>query len=203
MTQRAITTAEVINRGLDRRLLSLRTSFPGIVLKYDAATQLADIQPCPIDRIENEDGTESAFRPPVIPNVPVSHPYGGGMFVHVPLAVGDEVWIVCTDRALDTWLDRGGEYTPEDMRSHSLKDAWAYPGAHSLKTPLQGVDANVITIGSNAGTSQFVALANKVQAALEVIKTAANSNPAIYSAFATALAAVDTDVASATVKIKG
>lgn len=75
---------------------TLFTATPGIIVSYDASTRRANVQPTP--RTAFRDGTYGA--PPILPNVPVLMPSGGGFIVSVPLQAGDPVLLVFCQRGI-------------------------------------------------------------------------------------------------------
>ena len=136
------TLASVIQRALALATQELRVSLPGIVVKYDAAKQMADVQPALKTRYE--DGTVRLL--PVVTNVPVGHPRANGAVVHLPLAAGDVVQIVFADRSLDKWLTEGGTVDPEDTRKHHLSDAWCIPGCYPSSEQMTIPDPTALTL---------------------------------------------------------
>ncbi len=205
------TMAEVIRTALDRRWTDLRVALPGRVESYDSAKQLVQVQPLIKEPVEGEDGTVTQERLPVVTNVPVIFPSGGGMRLTFPIQAGDTGLLVFSDRSLDLWLDQGGEVAPEDARRHHVADAVFFPGLHPNNDPWSGADTSVITIGSDSGTAQFVALANLVLDRLNELKSAINGwtpipsdgGAALKTALTTLFTTWPASVASATVKVKG
>ena len=212
MPSRTPTFAELLNLLAERAAGSIRVGLPGRVERYDSAKQLADVQPLVADQYEAEDGTPTAVRLPVITNVPVIFQGAGGMRITFPVQVGDTVWIMFSDRSLDAWLDQGGETQPTDPRRHHLSDAVCFPGLHSNNKPWSGAESGVITLGSDSGAADFVALNQKVLDALGDFASKFNGHthttPSGPSGTPTAAAVPTTIVApanvgSATVKVKG
>lgn len=203
--------AELLNGFRGSVMAGLRVALPGRVERYDVATQLVDVQPLIADTFEEEDGTVSNVRLPLITNVPVIFPGAGGMRITFPIQAGDTVLLVFADRSLDVWQSRGGETAPDDTRRHALTDAMAIPGLHPNSEPHLGADPAVITIGANAGADDFVALSSLVTAQLNALKAALNSwvpvpndgGLALKTILTALFATWPTTVASATVKVRG
>ncbi len=131
-------------------------SLPGTVQRYDAATQLADVKPQIKGTFEDEDGTVSQHSLPVITNVPVVFPGGGGFRVTFPVRAGDTVLLVFADRSLDAWLSEGHETGPDDMRRHALSDAVCIPGLHPNNAPWAGASETNLTLGKDNGPQVIV-----------------------------------------------
>jgi hypothetical protein len=180
---------EVVKAGLDSALTELHTAMPGIVRKYDAATQLADVQPSIQRRFRKPDGTEGTRDFPVIVNVPVAFPRAGGFFLSFPVAVGDFVLLVFSERSIDQWLEKGGIQDPIVTTLHDLSDAIAIPGVYPKGGKLASAHAQHMVLGPDSASaprayfktneialggespSEFVALATLVKTELDKIHT--------------------------------
>ena len=141
--------ARVLTQAIARAGESIRVALPAKVVAYDASIQAVDVQPMIKDRFENEDGDIESETLPVIPRVPVVFPGANGFRVTFPIAVGDTVLLVFSDRSLDVWLDQGRVVDPNDPRTHSLADAIAIPGLRSYKSPLLDAPTDAMSIGSD------------------------------------------------------
>jgi hypothetical protein len=114
-------TLEAFSRGLC-------VACPGVVTAYDPATRLASVQPQLRKPVTLEDGSTATETPPVVPHVPVVMPSAGGFSATFPIAPGDSVLLVFSDRSIDTWLDKGDVVDPGAAHMHDLADAIAFPG---------------------------------------------------------------------------
>ena len=83
---------------------NLHTSIPGIVQEYTASTKRAKVQIAM--RLLMTDG-ETMPRP-VILNVPVVHPSGGGWIIHLPLQADDAVLLVFSERGIQAFKETFG-----------------------------------------------------------------------------------------------
>ncbi len=111
--------AKVIGDAIQARLAALRVGLPAKVVSYDAAAQRVSVKPLIQDRyVDLATGAETSEDLPVIVDVPVLFPQGGGYRITFPLAVGDVGWLQFADRSLDVWLNRGGVVDPGDSRTH-------------------------------------------------------------------------------------
>lgn len=75
---------------------TIYTAMPGIIEAYDPATKRASIQPAL--RTAFRDGEYGSL--PILPNVPVVLPSGGGFSISFPLQKGDPVLIVFCQRGI-------------------------------------------------------------------------------------------------------
>jgi hypothetical protein len=141
----------MIRRALDRRSIDTRVSMPARVESYDAGKQLVSVQPVLQEPQLEEDGSTVWDRLPVISNVPVLFASGGGFRETFPVAVGDFVWLIFSDRSLDAWLAQGGEVQVPDNHWHALPDAVAILGMHPNSAPWSGASATEYTVGKDGG----------------------------------------------------
>ena len=120
---------DLISDHINNDLSEIHTNFPAKVLKYDAEKQCVDIQPL-IKRRFRDDTTISM---PVIHNVPIIFPFGGGALFSFPIKENDIVLVICCERSIDKWLSGDGSETdPEDTRKFNISDAIAIPGLCTL-----------------------------------------------------------------------
>ncbi len=73
---------------------------------------------------------------PVLTDVPVHFPSGGGAILSMPIAAGDVGVLLFNDRDLDAWWQAGGANVPNSGRLHSLSDAMFLPGLFAPSNPL-------------------------------------------------------------------
>lgn len=134
----------------------LHVSIPAKVVRVELAKGLVDAQPLVKDVFDGQ-----AVSVPVIPNVPVVWPGAGGYRLTFPIAAGDIVLLVFSDRSLDLWLEKGGEVDPEDPRRHALSDAIAIPGLRSFREPWTGAAEDAAVLGKD-GAPQVKASSDAV-----------------------------------------
>lgn len=136
----APTFIELLRGAVTRSVQDLHVALPGSIEDYDAATQKASVKP--LIKVPLADGTSQSL--PVIPDVPVVWPRGGGALLSFPLERGDGVLLVFSERSLDEWLSQGGEVAPEDPRTHHLTDAIALPGLSPFSDASQADARDVV-----------------------------------------------------------
>ena len=103
---------------------ALHTAFPGIIEEYNAETRRARVRMAL--RQVLTDGTESEKAPAV--NVPVIFPAGGGFSLELPLAAGDCVWLMVSERGLSEFKTLFDLATPDTSRYFSEADVVAIAG---------------------------------------------------------------------------
>lgn len=109
---------------LEQFAKTLNTCAPGHIRAYDAATRRATVQPA-LDLLKTDGSAMSA---PLIPNVPVVWPSAGGWTFLAPLADGDPVLLVWSQRGLTGFKRAHGRALPDADHLFSLGDAIAIPG---------------------------------------------------------------------------
>lgn len=151
-----MTDAELYRLILDSRLRDLHTSMPGRIEKYDASKQVADVKPQLKRSVPNGAGGYVAEDLPVLPNIPVGHPKGGGFFVSFPFQKGDYVWVMFAERSLDAWRRTGEPTDPGDLRMHALVGAYCIPGCAPDSGALSDAHADNLVIGKDGGAQIHV-----------------------------------------------
>lgn len=134
------TLSSNIRDGINNRLKDLHTAMPGTIVSFDPENQLATVQPGikRVFRTLNDDNSVD-LNPvdlPLLINVPVIYPRGGGFSITFPVKEGDECLIVFCERAIDTWHRDGGTATPNAKRFHDLSDAVVHVGMSSLQNKI-------------------------------------------------------------------
>lgn len=162
------TLASVVKTGIENRLKDLHTAMPGIVESFDAELQTATIQPAVKRVFKLDNGTKEVLTPsnlPILINVPVQFPRGGGFSLTFPVAKGDECLLVFCERSFDNWHKFGTIREPGARRFHSLSDATAFVGLSSIPNKVPDYDpinmelkkddgSVVLSIKANGGIRQ-------------------------------------------------
>jgi hypothetical protein len=116
-------------------LVELNTCMPGVIVRYDADTSRCDVSPGFarkfIDPSLGDTSDGVTFRADIT-DVPIMFPRGKDGGITFPIAPGDPVLLVFSQRALDDWKDVGGAAVPPSARLHNITDAIAIPGLFSL-----------------------------------------------------------------------
>ena len=177
-----------LERFWDNRAEELHTALPGRVVRYESAHQTVDVEPTVRRSIPATDGSRVREPMPTIRAVPVAWPRAGGFFVHMPIAAGDFVLLVCCERDLARWRVTGELSDPIDRRSHHLSHAVAIPGLYPRTRELADTPSDALVIGHEGGATirirddgeihvgsaaaELVALSNLVADQLTALKNA-------------------------------
>ena len=150
------TLASNIKEGIEARLKDLHTASPGIIESFDPVTQTASIQPAIRRVFKLFDGEKEILTPtdlPILINVPIQFPRGGGFSMTFPVAKGDECLLVFCERSIDNWHNSGGVQDPRARRFHSLSDATAFVGLSSLSNSVPDYDPVNMQIRKDDGSA--------------------------------------------------
>lgn len=144
-----VTLEDIVNEGVNSRLKDLHTCLPGIVQKFNISDQTAEVQPAIKRMLRTEENDKEILVPralPVLINVPVIFPMGGGFTLTFPVNPGDECLLMFCERSIDLWLNQGGVQNPSARRFHSLSDAFAIMGLHSRPKSISNYNNNAIEL---------------------------------------------------------
>jgi hypothetical protein len=147
-------TLEALRAIVHGELADMHTMMPGKIVSYNHDKQLADVKPVHLRTYLNESDEEEQHELPVIPDVPVRFPRGGGFTITWPLKAGDPVWLEFAERSIDDYLETDGTQIHDDLdgRRHHLDDAVCYPGGGTAKNASPIASATDLVIGLEDGS---------------------------------------------------
>ena len=121
---------DVIKEWIDKGAENVHVSMIGKIDSYNPATNRATITP--VGSFTAPDWRELPY--PAIHNVPLQFPCGNGgkSGVTFPVKAGDTCIIIFADHQIENFLS--GEKS-DDMRNHSMNDAYAIPTLFSQAVP--------------------------------------------------------------------
>lgn len=146
----AATTAALSN--------DLRVALPGIIHSFDPETVTCTVAPAIKGARMASDGSVNSVSYPLLVDVPVVFPRGGGCTLTFPVASGDECLLIFADRAIDFWWQSGNTQEPVNSRQHSLSDAFVIPGPQSQVKKISGISTTAAQLRSDDGAA-FVEVA--------------------------------------------
>ena len=131
----------------------LRVALPGVIQSFDPDTVTAVVQPA-IRYIERDnDGNKTTKDYPLLVDVPVVFPRGGGCTLTFPVTAGDECLVIFADRCIDFWWQSGGIQEPVDGRMHDLSDAFCIVGPQSQAKKISGISTTAAQLRTDDGTA--------------------------------------------------
>ena len=121
---------DALNASISTTLADVHTSFPAVVQSFDEEKQEADVVPV-IKRRKNVGGFEEL---PLLPSIPVLYPSSNESSIYFPLAKGDSVYVMISERSIDAWLASGNRQSnPSIARKFDLSDAVCIPARQHSK----------------------------------------------------------------------
>lgn len=137
---------------------AMRVSIPGIIQSFDPDAVTAVVQPA-IKGVEHDkSGAEVPVNLPLLVDVPVVFPRGGGCTLTFPVKEGDECLVIFADRCIDFWWQSGGIQEPVDGRMHDLSDAFCIVGPQSQAKKISGISTTAAQLRTDDG-SAFIEVA--------------------------------------------
>lgn len=131
----------------------LRVSMPGIIQSFDPIACTCTVQPAISGQVANEAGEFKSAPLPLLVDVPVVFPRGGGCTITFPVKAGDECLVVFSDRCIDFWWQNGGVQEPVDPRQHDLSDAFAFIGPQSQAEVIGNISTSTLQMRTDDGAA--------------------------------------------------
>ena len=134
---------------------AMRVSMPGIIQSFDPDAVTAVVQPAIKGAEKDESGAEVSVNLPLLVDVPVVFPRGGGCTLTFPVEAGDECLVIFADRCIDFWWQSGGIQEPVDERMHDLSDAFCIVGPQSQAKKISGISTSAVELRSDDGETKL------------------------------------------------
>ncbi|EHZ8806236.1 phage baseplate protein [Salmonella enterica] len=158
---RPIDEQDVAQSTFNNTLANARSSLPGIIQSFDPETVTSVVMiavksstPAPFESPESAQSVDY----PLLMDVPVVFPRGGGVTLTFPIKEGDECLVVFSSRCIDFWWQNGGVQERADKRMHDLSDAFVIPGPQSQVKKISGISTSAAQLRTDNGTA-FVEVA--------------------------------------------
>jgi len=131
----------------------LRVSLPGIIESFDPIACTCTVQPALKGQSADELGNMKSAPLPLLVDVPVVFPRGGGCTITFPVKAGDECLVVFSDRCIDFWWQSGGVQETVDPRQHDLSDAFAIVGPQSQANVISNISSTTLQMRTDDGAA--------------------------------------------------
>lgn len=151
--ERAGDPNEMMLAALEGHQSQMWTALPGFIVSFNAAKQTCTVQPTLKCQFEQQDGSFQWVQMPVIQDIPVFFPKGGGATLTFPIAANDECLLVFASRCIDSWWQSGGIQVQADKRMHDLSDAMAFVGFSSVPQVIGSISTTAAQLRSNDGNA--------------------------------------------------
>ena len=134
-----------------------RTSYPGKIVTFDAATQSAVVQVARERYVDNLDGLNILEESPLLIQVPVHFPQGGGYSLTFPVTKGDNCLVMFAERGCSHWVQRGamkigvfatGVPKPDFHRMFDVNDSFALVGFNPVPQAIPNFQAASVELRS-------------------------------------------------------
>lgn len=158
-------TETSIRLALDGRQATIWTSIPCIVESVNLTAMTLVAQPTITGTVQQEDGSVMSVELPLLGDVPICFPSGGGFTLTFPIEVGDEVLVVFASRCIDSWWQSGDIGLPLELRMHDLSDGFAIPGPKSLPNVIPAVSSSSVQLRNYLGTTYISMSETKIKIA--------------------------------------
>lgn len=164
IAERANDRQEALELMMEGMQSGMWTALPGTIVSYNAAAGTVQVQPTIQSTVTLPDGTSRQQSLPVLADVPVVFPGGGGATLTFPITAGDECLVVFSSRPIDGWWQGGGQAPSIMPRMHDLSDGFALVGVRNRGRALPGASTNSVTLRTDNGAThvELVPGTNKV-----------------------------------------
>jgi hypothetical protein len=126
----------LIQSAIRQALKDCNVAKPGKIVSFNTSLQTATIELMIKATLPN--GSIIDF-PPLV-DVPVFVLSGGNGFINVPVASGDDCFVIFADRDIDNWYYTGSSSTINLVGTHDLKDGFAIVGFRPQPNAISGYD---------------------------------------------------------------
>lgn len=130
----------------------VRVALPGIIQSFDPEAVTCTVLPAVQGIMPTQSGTDSTDIPLLV-DVPVVFPRGGGCTLTFPVNAGDECLLIFSDRCIDFWWQSGGIQEPVDGRQHDLNDAFAIVGPQSQAQKISSISTSAAQLRTDDGAA--------------------------------------------------
>lgn len=147
---------------VDKHQTGVWTAIPAIIQSFDATKKTVVAQPSVQGIQIAKDGSTTPINMPLLLDVPVYFPSGGGVTLTFPVKAGDECLVVFASRSIDAWHQSGGVQPQVEARMHDLSDGIAFVGISATPNVQSDISTSTAQLRSDDG-STFVQLDAEAQ----------------------------------------
>jgi hypothetical protein len=144
---------ESLRLAMENQQAGMWTALPGIVASVDLEAQTCSVQPAIQGTVRSPQGVTSNVNLPLLVDVPICWPRGGGFALTFPVAEGDEVLVVFASRCIDSWWQQGTVGAQAEARMHDLSDGFAILAPTSQPRVLTDVSSSNVQLRTEDGTA--------------------------------------------------
>lgn len=129
------------------------TALPGIIESFDPVAMTCTVKPAILIPLKDpETAGITQVEIPVLLDVPVIYPSGGGFTLTFPIVGGDECLVVFSSRCIDTWWQNGGYKNQLTLlRMNDLSDGFALVGPRSQVRTIPALNTANVQLRTDTG----------------------------------------------------
>lgn len=154
---------EALRAALSGFQTGLWTAVPGIIQSFNTTAHTVEVQPAIKAKLRKPDGSLVSTALPLLVDVPVMWPSGGGFTLTFPIATGDECLVVFSSRCIDAWWQSGGVQEAMEARMNDLSDGFAFVGVRSQVRLLPSVSTAATQLRSDDGATYVQVGTNEIK----------------------------------------
>lgn len=147
-----------------------RVAEPGIIQSFDPVEQTVTVQLTIREQLTNEDGSKQWVNLPLLLDVPIVIPRGGGYMLTMPVTKGDECLVIFGDMCIDAWWSLGGIQNQIEKRRHDLSDGFAIIGIWSQPNVIPNYSTTSTQLRSLDGTSSISLNKSEIDITAPIVK---------------------------------
>ena len=188
---------ETLRRVIEARVTEIQVGVPSSVVSYDPSTGTCSAQPLvrrplqDIDRVVFENL-------PILEDIPIVWPQGGGYAITFPIKKGDLVILVATTWNAHNAMNSGEISDPNELKFQSVSSVFAHPGWRCDADPLVSATSDEMRLGRDGedqaieisdteirigtGATEAIPREDLVQSALTGLQAKLDSLIAIFNA---------------------
>lgn len=162
-SERAADLEESLRLALKGQSLITWVSMPCIIQSFNAAQCTCTAQPAIQALVSTLNSSKQVVQNyvnmPLLVDVPVKFPKGGGFVLTFPIKQGDECTVTFADRCIDNWWKNGGvqpQVTQQgigELRFHDLSDGFAEVGPWSLPNVPANISTSTVQLRTVSGAT--------------------------------------------------
>jgi len=144
----------------------INTCYPGEIVEFDPVTQFATVRVA-IEQyfkwLGKEEEEYTKVPKPLIYDVPVQFPFGGGYSITMPVKSGDSCLVIFAQRGIDHWLYDGlmeagkldNRPSPQHLRYYNHTDALCIVGFNPETKPVTDFNPDHLVIRNKENTTKI------------------------------------------------
>lgn len=144
---------QMLDAMLHKVRASLRVAMPGIIQSFNPAHVTCVVRLAIEGINQDDDDNIASLELPLLVDVPVVFPRGGGCTLTFPVQHGDECLVIFADRCIDFWWQSGGVQKAVSDRMHDLSDAFALVGPQSQAHKIDDISTRAAQLRTDDGAA--------------------------------------------------